>query len=535
MAKEHLVNDDTVKATNEILSKMLSSIREVNGTGVTEYGTAYVIGQESTDGYRCYRKNGVLTMASSTLNGDSTFPYKYSSGAGTTACVNSYKECTDFPNFNPQKVTSRAGTFKRIERFYYGTQYIGVYMINWVCAEKLYDWYKLPRDFYWKGELYWNYVDIGCYEGAEERIDGTNYLVSKVGYHPAHNRTRTQFETYAENWHSLLSTDTDKEFYHITTISEWTEILTPIIEILLASRNAQNTTTGYMGSCYLYERYCPIAGYEVDEDAGTTTLYIQQYTSGSTSYDTTIRTGGSVNLCTASSSSDEGTGVDEHTDSAYAQCLSATKSSGTINDTSYTHIIVIDKVIDGAEGYTRVNSHPWKTGECDYDYTNTYAWRNSGNASCLNGDDGCYENAGYYPFKILGIENVWGNMWKNILNVTIQNYVPYVCTDISNWTDTTTPETNSYFEQVNYSVCTKSSSYVTEIGEDSEHSDVKLPTAVGGASNKYYADYYWISSSYKTCYAGGPLVNGLYDGLFCFNLNNAVGNSNWNNGARLSL
>lgn len=35
--------------------------------------------------------------------------------------------------------------------------------------------------------------------------------------------------------------------------------------------------------------------------------------------------------------------------------------------------------------------------------------------------------------------------------------------------------------------------------------------------------------------AGGNLSNGANDGLFYWNLNNGVGNSNWNIGARLIL
>ena len=56
---------------------------------------------------------------------------------------------------------------------------------------------------------------------------------------------------------------------------------------------------------------------------------------------------------------------------------------------------------------------------------------------------------------MLGIENLWGNQWKHVLDITILDYVPYVCDDLQKWTETSTPNTNEAFSAVNYSVTTE--------------------------------------------------------------------------------
>lgn len=156
-----------------------------------------------------------------------------------------------------------------------------------------------------------------------------------------------------------------------------------------------------------------------------------------------------------------------------------------------------------------------------------------GQTDVINGLHGTIANDGLHSFKLLGIENMWGNQWKHVLDVTMLDYVPYVCDDLQKWTDTTTPNTNAAFSKVSYSVAT-GKGYVTAMGSDAQHPEIVLPTAVGGSDATYYADYYWINSGARTVFFGGYLNDGRHCGMSYWDLYAAVGYSDWHIGARLS-
>lgn len=167
---------------------------------------------------------------------------------------------------------------------------------------------------------------------------------------------------------------------------------------------------------------------------------------------------------------------------------------------------------------------------------NSYAEANlimPGQTDVINGLHGTVANDKLHSFKMLGIENLWGNQWKHILDFTILDYEPYVCDDLQKWTETTTPNTNAAFSKVNYTV-SNTAGYVKTMGSDAQHPEIVLPTVVGGSDATYYADYYWINSGARTALFGGVLGSGRYCGLSCWSLYVAVGGSYWYIGARLS-
>lgn len=156
-----------------------------------------------------------------------------------------------------------------------------------------------------------------------------------------------------------------------------------------------------------------------------------------------------------------------------------------------------------------------------------------GQTDVINGLHGTVANDKLHSFKMLGIENLWGNQWKHVLDITILDYVPYVCDDLQKWTETSTPNTNEAFSAVNYSVTTENG-YVKTMGYDAQHPEVILPTAVGGSDATYYADYVWVASGARTVFFGGVLDGGRGCGLSFWVLDQTVGYSNWAIGARLS-
>lgn len=472
---------------------------------LTEYGIRYIVGQSSSAGERVMRgADGVIQ----------TWDITFTPNVGTDGTADTVT-ITDDPFsyidlFSPTLWTNKLGyKFRRWKRFYKGIQYIGVYVYKWVCRVQKYSFYELPRAFMRNGVPYWNYVDSSVYEGGTETVtvdDSTlTVLTSKSGMNPAHNITRTAAFNYAKNVGTALGIDTDSEYYSIETASEINEIKVWLAEIKWGGRNGQAT---YQGVCNITSHTwntsadSTIAAFDSD----TNTIYFTN------SHD--LRVGQEVVINHSA------------TESYYHKVTESGTVTGTITDGVFTasddgttyYYVVLDGEIASTITITDLEPRPLPTGETE----------------AINALSGTLLNNGKYSFKEFGIENIYGNIWKHVLDVTIADYVPYVCTDITAWTDTSTPADNSAFEKCDYTVCETSQSYVREMDFDPSHPDVVLPVTVGGSSSTYYADYYWVSSGSRTALYGGPLGHGSHCGLFCWALDPAVGYSYWHIGARLS-
>lgn len=382
--------------------------------------------------------------------------------------------------FSPQKfVDVHGNVFARFKRFYVAKQTLGTYEYIWVCRKKLYSFYNLPKAFYRNGQPYWNYVDIGCYEASDEMIDGTSYLASKSGQIPSHNKTRTAFFNNAKAWNNMLESVTG-EYYLISTLSEITEILQPLFTIMTGTKNSQSIYNGVVSH--------------------KTNAVNVSSTSGAKCYFSAEQTAFAEGYCVCANRS---------TDNAQYYKVISTGTDGT------GFYVELDRT--PSVSVTSLAVRPNFTGDTD-DIIAT-----SGSAS----------NAGKSSFKVFTIENIYGNIEKQILDLTIKDYVPYVCQNLENWTDTTTPETNSNFIRCSYKLA-ETGSYVKEVGFDAENHDAILPVEVVGSSSTYYCDYFYISVGAITAYFGGSLTYDVYAGLWSWRLNYHVGNSDWSYGARLS-
>lgn len=140
-------------------------------------------------------------------------------------------------------------------------------------------------------------------------------------------------------------------------------------------------------------------------------------------------------------------------------------------------------------------------------------------------------------FKVFNIENIYGHVWKSILNLSLDEGVPYIA-DIEAWTydATSDPSANTdIFEECSYSVLSTSEVYVVDMGSDAGHTDVVLPITGAGSSTTYYCDYYLVNASGpRNCYFGGSLSDGSFVGLFCWSCGGEPAGAAWSCGARLS-
>ena len=146
---------------------------------------------------------------------------------------------------------------------------------------------------------------------------------------------------------------------------------------------------------------------------------------------------------------------------------------------------------------------------------------------------GTTSNGGTASFKALGIENIWGNVFKRVLDLTMKAKTPWICENLDEWTDVD-PATNSAFKEVSLEL--PASGWITDIGQATDHPDVVLPTAAsGGSSSTYYPDYVYTSTSGPyTAYFGGDSNHGGNAGLFYWYLYGSLTYVNSNIGARLS-
>lgn len=483
-----------------IIMRALASAQGAEISSRMEYGIRFTLDTDGNPssaaaGQRVMRYDGAIAEWSP----------NFTANVGDGTAVTTYNE-NDFDLidiFAPERWVDDAGNiFRRFKPFYWGRQKLGGYLYIWVCETPIYSFYKMPSAFIRNGKV--GYRDIGVYEGGTEIINDVTYLCSKSGKNPMHNCNRTTFNNRAKAWETYLDVDTDKEWYGITQMSEITEILQPLLIIMFGTRHSQSV---FNGSANFNSTYCN-NGLAVEAyDETTMTLYF------STDIRTNFRVGATANVNNSTN------------EDYYRRVIANGTVTGTIEGTTFTaseegttyYYVTIEGESFPATPAT-LWIRPLYTGETDV----------------IEATNGTLSNSGYYSFKVLGIENIWGNIWTQILDVSMYDYVPYKLKDPYTFTEFSTATYTTYYTATNYEACQSGWSYVKQIGYDEAMPDVQFPIEVGGSSTTYYCDQYYVSAGAKTCYFGGRLGSGSSDGLFCWVVNYGVGYSSWGIGARLS-
>lgn len=464
----------------------------------TEYGVRFALGEDGNigpnpTGQRVIRYNGILTEWNPSFTPNV--------GDGTSVSEIHDNEFDYIPIFSPKLYTDNAGNvFRRFKPFYWGRQVMGGYLYIWVCETPLYSFYRMPQAFIKDGRV--GYRDISVYEGAFETIGDVTYLCSKPGKNPAHNNTRTQFWQKAQAWQTYLSVDTNNEWYGITQISEITEILHPLVMIMFGTLNSQSVYNGVVNIGWGYAN----TGVAVDAyNEGTMTLYF------STNALREYRVGGTVCINRVTTSEDY-----------YRQIVANGTVTGTISESTFTpsddgetyYYLTISGTSFPATP-TTVQSRPIYTGETD----------------AIEATSGTLANNGFYSFKVLGIENVFGNIGKFVLDVSIYNHIPQKLISPYEFTEFSTSNYTQYYTAANYSMAeiAGENSWITQIGWQDTLPDVQLPVSSGGSSSTYYCDTIRAGKSPDVSF--GTSAGGLNDGLFSWNTTGVI---DWCYSARLS-
>ena len=112
-----------------------------------------------------------------------------------------------------------------------------------------------------------------------------------------------------------------------------------------------------------------------------------------------------------------------------------------------------------------------------------------------------------------GIENFFGNVWKWMDGMNINDNVPYVCNDDSDFQDDTTD---------NYTALG-----ITLINADGYQKTLEqtsrgfLTASVGGSDSTYITDYYYQAVGWRVVSLGGSTTNALNAGTFDMSMVNA--------------
>jgi len=132
-------------------------------------------------------------------------------------------------------------------------------------------------------------------------------------------------------------------------------------------------------------------------------------------------------------------------------------------------------------------------------------------------------NDAYMTYR--GIENFFGNVWKWVDGINVNDNVAYVCNDdtsfaddtATNYTDlgVTLPNANGYQKTLE------------------QQSRGFLPASVGGASNTYITDYYYQNSGWRVVALGGGADSGALAGFAYLHAPSSSGGDSASLGSRL--
>lgn len=195
--------------------------------------------------------------------------------------------------------------------------------------------------------------------------------------------------------------------------------------------------------------------------------------------------------------------------------------------------------VNGATTYSFVpcgttNSLGNGTGIIEYTHTNTNAEGGSTGTKTVN-----------VP-RYRGIENPFGHVWKNVIDVVIagtDNSV-YICKDYTKF-GTFEGGTNPTAEQLiaagyelqDFKESTITSQYVKKLVNNNQADLFPAIVGNGASATTYYCDYHWTNATAtpRTLLIGGCSGSGSYAGLFYLGSNGGLGDSIANVGTRITF
>lgn len=418
--------NEAIKPNQPVQLQQLEAVAKAN---FIEYGVRFLTSSSSPTGERVIRNNGVISVWDIEFDRyDNPFD--------------------DLELFSPELITTEYGAFRRFKQFYVSFETFGGYDYIFVSKIKRNDNYRLPFAFEKQDGTHWQYVDIAVYEASLEN----NKLVSKpeAFIESASDIQYATLQQYIPNG------------YQITELSEITEILQPLITIMLGTKNSQDSAS----TANQYS--CSRAGVSYVFPARCHNLAISTITG------TTIYTNYSdINIRMSVGSEVRFTTFNNATLADIADAKDTRRRVTSVTTNSFT----IDKPIATTFKYchmyrmttdaTEVNGRRRLTEFYDLSNVNLTI----GNVAL----HACFMQS----FKLLGIENIWGNSWKIIPDFYTDN------------------DGNYFYNRHGkvYSIAQLTATgFVSNFAEyidtasQTKFPELLLPSAMNGSSTTYYCD-----------------------------------------------
>ena len=156
----------------------------------------------------------------------------------------------------------------------------------------------------------------------------------------------------------------------------------------------------------------------------------------------------------------------------------------------------------------------------------------------INGTQTTCTTAGKLAISYRGVENPWGNLWKQIQGVniwgdgTMCGGQPYVAEDFA----FNESKHSDNYKGVGFTL-PNANGYIKAMGYGNEEYDwLLMPSEIGGTSALPVGDYTYISSNlkgYRIARLGGSWAGGVNNGIFFWVTNGYIGDCNQNLGGRL--
>jgi hypothetical protein len=139
-------------------------------------------------------------------------------------------------------------------------------------------------------------------------------------------------------------------------------------------------------------------------------------------------------------------------------------------------------------------------------------------------------SSGLYPCMYRGIENPWGSIFEFVDGVNIAaDYQAWVCRTPASYASNLFA---APYVQLGYANANADGS-PKAMGFDAANPFAEFPITLGGASNTYYADYYYSATGNRIAFLGGLWYNGAYAGLSYWRLFSASSSATSSIGGRL--
>lgn len=157
-------------------------------------------------------------------------------------------------------------------------------------------------------------------------------------------------------------------------------------------------------------------------------------------------------------------------------------------------------------------------------------WKHGATDSIVASSGSLVSNStGKHAMKYRGIENAWGNIWQFVDGVNINDNQAWVEEDADNYASNLFASPYAQLSYVNHNA----NGYISAMGHDAGRPFAEFPTAVGGGSTTYYADYYYQNMNQRIALLGGSWTRGSLAGLACWDLRRTSSDASVSFGARL--